>query len=169
MPGKSWACPTSSSRWLSVLYLASGAAFGIILGKLADKVGYRSVGAVQSLLLLFHFAVVLGTRSFLAISIAYTLYSIVNISSAFVLVNMSVELCPSMSAADLTALGGLLLLPVVGAASPIAGWIIDATGSYTSVFYMGAAIAAITLLGFVLLVREPRTGRLLEIRQIEMR
>ncbi len=155
--------------WLSVLFLASGAVFGIVLGRLADRVGYRSVGAVQSVLLLFHFAVALGARSFLAVSVAYTLYSIVNISSAFVLVNMSVELCPSISAIDLTALGGLLLLPVVGAASPIAGRIIDATGSYAAVFYMGAAIAAVALLGFVLLVREPRTGRLLETRQIEMR
>ena len=155
--------------WLSVLFLASGAIFGVLLGRLADKVGYRSVGAVQSLFLLFYFAVALSARSFLAISVAYTLYSIVNISSAFVLVNMSVELCPSMSATDLTALGGLLLLPVVGAVSPLAGRIIDATGTYTAVFYMGAAIAAVALLGYVLLVREPRTGRLLEIRQIEMR
>jgi MFS family permease len=155
--------------WLSVLYLASGAAFGVILGRLADKVGYRSVGAVQSLLLLFYFAVVLSARSFLAIGVAYTLYSIVNISSAFVLVNMSVELCPSLSAADLTALGGLLMLPVVGAVSPLAGRIIDASDSFAAVFYMGAAIAAIALLGFALLVREPRTGRLLEIRQIEIR
>jgi hypothetical protein len=37
------------------------------------------------------------------------------------------------------------------------------------VFFIGIAVALIAMLGFGLLVREPRTGRLYEVRQISMR
>ena len=70
---------------------------------------------------------------------------------------------------DLTALGGTLLLPFVAIASPLAGMVIDRTGSYPAVFLMGATIASIALFGFAFLVREPRTGRLYVLKQIAMR
>jgi MFS family permease len=158
--------PDSQMAWLSVIFLASGAALGPLMGRLADRAGYRSVGAVQSFLLLAFFLVAVSSRSFLVVCIGYVLYSIGNITSQFMLVNMSVELCPSINGADLTALGGVLLLPVVGTASPLAGAIIDRTGSYPAVFYIGATIAAIALFGFAFLVREPRTGKLYEFKQV---
>ena len=158
--------PDSLMSWLSVIYLASSAALGSLMGRLADKAGYRSVGAVQSLLLVVFFMIAVASRSFTAVCIGYVLYSIVNMSGAFMLVNMSVELCPSLGGTDLTALGGFLLLPFVAVSSPLAGLIIDRSGSYPSVFYLGATIAAIAFFGFALLVREPRTGKLLEIKQI---
>ena len=161
--------PDSRMAWLSVIYLASNAAFGFLMGKLADKAGYRSVGAAQSLLLIAVFLIAVSTRSFAAVCVAYGLYSVVNISGAFMLVNMSVELCPSLGVTDLTALGGTLLLPFVAIASPLAGMVIDRTGSYPAVFLMGATIASIALFGFAFLVREPRTGRLYVLKQIAMR
>jgi cyanate permease len=78
---------------------------------------------------------------------------------------MSVELCPSISAVDLTALGGTFLLPFVAISSPLTGMIIDRTGNYAAVFYIGATIAVVALFGFAFLVREPRTGKLLEFKQ----
>jgi MFS family permease len=159
----------SRMAWLSVIYLASNAAFGFLMGKLADKAGYRSVGAAQSLLLLIVFLIAFSTRSFVAVCVAYGLYSVVNISAAFMLVNMSVELCPSLGVTDLTALGGTLLLPFVAVASPLAGLVIDRSGSYPAVFLIGATIAVIALFGFAFLVREPRTGRLYVVKQIAMR
>jgi MFS family permease len=161
--------PDSQMAWLSIIYLAANAGFGFLLGKIADKAGYRSVGAAQSLLLLVVFLIAAFTRSFAAVCAAYGLYSVVNISSAFILVNMSVELCPSLGVTDLTALGGTLLLPFVAIASPLAGLVIDVTGSYPSVFLMGATIAVIALFGFGFLVREPRTGRLWVLKQVAMR
>ena len=151
---------------LSVIYLASGAALGPLMGRMADRAGYRSVGAAQSLLLLGFFLVALASRSFLAICIGYVLYAVGNVTSQFMLVNMSVELCPSINGADLTALGGTFLLPFVGISSPLAGAIIDRTGSYPAVFYIGATIAVIALFGFAFLVREPRTGKLYEFKQV---
>jgi MFS family permease len=161
--------PDSRMAWLSVIYLAANAGFGFLMGKLADKAGYRSVGAAQSLLLLAVFLIAAFTRSFAMICVAYGMFSVVNISSAFMLVNMSVELCPTLGVTDLTALGGTLLLPFVAVASPLAGLVIDLTGSYPSVFFIGATIAAIALFGFAFLVREPRTGRLWVLKQIAMR
>ena len=161
--------PDSRMAWLSVIYLASNAAFGFLMGKLADKAGYRSVGAAQSFLLLIVFLIAFSTRSFVAVCVAYGLYSVVNISAAFILVNMSVELCPSLGVTDLTALGGTFLLPFVAVASPLAGLVIDRSGSYPAVFLIGATIATIALFGFAFLVREPRTGRLYVVKQIAMR
>jgi MFS family permease len=161
--------PDGSLAWLSVIFLASNAALGSLMGRLADRTGYRSVGMAQSLLMLAFFVVAVTARSFAAVCVAYALYSLVSMSSIFVLVNMSVELCPSLGVTDLTALGGTLLLPAVAIATPLAGTVIDLTGSYPSVFFIGATVALIALLGFAFLVREPRTGRLYVVKQIPMR
>jgi MFS family permease len=161
--------PDSQLAWLSVIFLAANAAFGSLMGRMADKVGYRSVGALQSFLLVATYLVAISSRSFTAICIAYALSSLVNMSSSFVLVNMSVELCPSLGVTDLAALGGTLLLPFAATAVPLAGRVIDRTGSYSSVFFIGMTIAVIALCGFALLVREPRTGRLYVIKQITLR
>jgi MFS family permease len=161
--------PDSQMTWLSIIYLAANAGLGFLLGKLADKAGYRSVGATMSFMLLVVFLIAVSARSFAAVCVAYGLYSVANISSAFILVNMSVELCPSIGVTDLTAIGGTLLLPFVAVASPLAGLIIDLTGSYPAVFLIGATVAAIALFGFAFLVREPRTGRLWVLKQVAMR
>jgi MFS family permease len=161
--------PDSSIAWLSIVYLATNAAFGGLMGRLADKVGYRSVGALQSLLLMVFFIVAVEARSFAAVCAAYVLSSMVNMTGAFILVNMSAELCPSLGVSDLTALGGTLLLPFVAAAAPLAGRIVDATGNYPTVFFIGATIAIVAFFGFAFLVREPRSGRIYIIKQTAMR
>ncbi|MBE3064740.1 MAG: hypothetical protein IMZ69_06945, partial [Spirochaetes bacterium] len=124
---------------------------------------------IQSTLLLAFFLIAVSARSYAAVCVAYALYSLVNQALSFVLVNMSVELCPSIGPTDLAALGATLVLPFLAIVSPLAGMVIDLTGSYQSVFFIGAAVAVIAMMGFGLLVREPRTGRLYEIRQIPMR
>ena len=131
--------------------------------------GYRLVGAAQSLLLVAAFLVAATAQSFPAICVAYGLHAIVNMSLLFVLVNMSVELFPSLSATDLTALGSTIMLPVLAAVPPLAGLVVDLSGSYLTVFLIGAAVALVAAGGFLALVREPRTGRLYVVAQASMR
>ena len=155
--------------FLGMIFLATGATLGLVIGRIADRFGYRVVGFIQSALLLAFFVIAVGARSYTAVLVAYGLYSLVNQTLSFVLVNMSVELCPSVGSTDLAALGATLVLPFLAIVSPLAGMVIDLTGSYQSVFFIGIAVALIAMLGFGLLVREPRTGRLYEVRQISMR
>jgi MFS family permease len=161
--------PDSRLAFLGIIFLATGATLGLVIGRIADRFGYRVVGFIQSILLLAFFMIALSARSYVAVCVAYGLYSLVNQALSFVLVNMSVELCPSIGPTDLAALGATLVLPFLAIVSPLAGMVIDLTGSYQSVFFIGATVAVIAMLGFGLLVREPRSGRLYEIRQIPMR
>jgi MFS family permease len=159
------AVPDGTLAALGVIFLASGAALGLAIGRIADRFGYRLVGVIQSTLLLAFFVIAIAARSFAAVCVAYGVFSLVSQTLSFVLVNMSVELCPDLAPADLAALGGSMVVPFVAVMSPLAGTIIDLTGSYQSVFFIGATVAMIALLGFGLLVREPRTGRLYQFRQ----
>jgi len=52
------------------------------------------------------------------------------------------------------------------ALAPIGGWLVDAHDSagYLCVFVVGATLSLCTLIGFLLIVREPRTGQELYVR-----
>ncbi|MBN1685660.1 MAG: MFS transporter [Spirochaetales bacterium] len=154
---------------LSLVFLATGAVFGFFIGRLADKYGYRMVAMTQALLLILFFAIVISMSNHLVIYIAYMLYSLVNMSLLMVLVNMSAELCPGMNAVDLTALGTTVILPVVALVSPVMGMVIDRTGDYFAVFMTGLVIALVALMGFALIVKEPRRGRLYIVKQMMVR
>ncbi len=154
---------------LSLVFLGTGAVFGFFIGRLADKFGYRIVAMTQSALLILFFGISMSMRSPAFIYIAYALYSIVNMSLLMVLVNMSAELCPDMTAVDLTALGTTIILPVVAVVGPLMGVVIDRTGDYLAVYMIGLALALISLMGFAFIVQEPRRGRLYMIKQIMVR
>ena len=49
------------------------------------------------------------------------------------------------------------------------GSLIDATRDYPLVFSIGITLAVVAVLGFGLLVREPRTGRVYAFKQIDAR
>jgi len=153
----------------SLVFLATNAIMGIVIGRIADRFGYRVVGIVQSVSLIVLFLLAVAARDFAVVSVAYVLYSVCAMSTLMVLSNMSVELCPDLSAIDLTALGTTIILPAVATVPPLAGAILDLTGSYVSVFFVGASFAVIGLMGFLLLVREPRSGRIYVVKQIPMR
>jgi MFS family permease len=159
----------SSVAVFSIIFLGTNAVMGLVVGRIADRFGYRAVGIMQSTLLICFFLVVVSARSFAAICVAYGMYSTVSMSLLLVLCNMSLELCPTLGAVDLTALGTTIILPVVGTVPTLAGAVIDLTSSYLSVFFVGASVAFIALMGFVALVREPRSGRLYVVRQMPMR
>jgi MFS family permease len=154
---------------LTVVLLGANAVFASGIGRLADRVGYRMVGAAQSLLLVASFLVAAAARSYAAVCVAYGLQAMVSFSLVFVLVNMSVELIPALRATDLTALGSTILLPFLAVVPPLAGLVVDLSQSYLAVFLIGAVIALVAGGGFLALVREPRTGRLYTVTQIPVR
>jgi MFS family permease len=154
---------------LTVVLLGVNAVFAPGIGRLADRFGYRMVGAAQSLLLVAGFLTAAAARGYAAVCVAYGLQAMVAFSLLFVLVNMSVELFPAMAASDLAALGATILLPFLALVSPLAGLVVDLSGSYLAVFLLGAAIALAAGGGFLALVREPRTGRLYAVTQVPIR
>jgi MFS family permease len=154
---------------LTVVLLGVNAVFAAGIGRLADRFGYRMVGAAQSLLLAASFLTAAAARGYAAVCVAYGLQAMVSFSLLFVLVNMSVELFHALGATDLAALGNTILLPFLVLVSPLAGLIVDLSQSYLAVFLLGAAIALVAGGGFLALVREPRTGRLYAVTQIPMR
>ena len=79
---------------------------------------------------------------------------------------MSIELLPRMNRATILALGNALMMPAILIAVPLSGLIIDITKSYLIVFALGAAFAAVSTLGFALLVREPRKRKMYVIKYI---
>jgi MFS family permease len=154
---------------LTVVLLGVNAVFASGIGRLADRFGYRMVGAAQSLLLVASFIVAAAARTYAAVCVAYSLQIMVSFSLLFVLVNMSVELFPALGASNLAALGNTILLPFLALVSPLAGLIVDLSQSYLAVFLIGAVIALVAGGGFLALVREPRTGRLYTVTQTPVR
>jgi len=154
---------------LTVVVLGVNAVFASGFGRLADRFGYRMAGTAHALLLVASFLVAATARGYAAICVAYGLQGMVSFSLMFVLVNMSVELRPAMSAPDLAALGNTILLPFLAVVSPLAGMVVDLSQSYLTVFVLGAAIALVAGGGFLALVREPRTGRLYTVASPPMR
>jgi MFS family permease len=154
---------------LTVVLLGVNAVFASGIGRLADRFGYRMVGAAHSLLLVASFLVAATARSFASVCVAYGLQAMVSFSLLFVLVNMSVELFPAMGATVLAGLGNTILLPFLALVSPLAGLVVDLSQSYLTVFLIGAAVALVAGGGFVALVREPRSGRLYTVTQPPMR
>jgi cyanate permease len=154
---------------LTLVFLGVNAVLAFLVGRLADRAGYRAVGVVQSLALVGAFLAASVARGFAGVCVAYGLYAMVSMSLLFVMVNMSVELFAALRATDLTALGNTILLPFLAAVPPIAGAIVDLSGSYLAVFVLGAALALVAGGGFLALVREPRSGRLYAVTQAPMR
>ena len=100
------------------------------------------------------------------IYIAFSLYASVIMVANMVMTNMSVELLPKQNSGTLIAAASSLMMPIILVATPLAGWVIDKTGSYTIIFALGAIVAAISALGFLVLVHEPRTRKMYIIRYI---
>ena len=151
--------------------LRSAAVFTILLGKLADRVGYRTVGVIQGLLLAGGFIIVLivalsPTVYIPAVYLGFFLYSSVIQVTLMVTLNLSIELLPKQDKATLFALANLLMMPAILIVLPLSGLIIDLTGSYVVVFVLGAVFALTSMFGFLILVREPRKRKMYTIKYI---
>ncbi len=153
----------------SLLRLFSAAFFGIVIGKIGDKTGYRVVGILLGLSLSIAFVIVAITTQLSPppiglIYLGYSLNSGVSILTYMVLINLSVEILHNIETSNLIAISNIIILPAIAITQPLSGLIVDLTGSYFTVFTIGILLSGIGAFGFVFLVREPRKRRMYSIK-----
>jgi MFS family permease len=140
------------------LYLVALTVSGPLLGRLADRYGFRAVGVVCGSLLTTSFLLCLASDDLRIWYVAFTLYAACPFAASAVLANLSAELCPGVPASRLIAVGNVMVIGFVVAGSALCGAIIDATGSYPAIFTANLVIAIVATAGFLFVVREPRSG-----------
>lgn len=145
----------------TVLQMASAAVFTVSLGKLADRVGYKTIGVIMGLLLggayvFLVFSTVSPAPYVPAVYIGFILWAATIGVWPMTMMNLVIELLPRQNSGILIALTNLLMMPVVVLVAPLAGYVVDRTGSYVHIFAFAAVIAFISSLGFMLFVHEPR-------------
>jgi MFS family permease len=138
------------------LYLVALTVSGPLLGRMADRYGFRLIGAICGLLLAAAFLLCLLSRSLPVWYVAFTLYAACPFAAAAVLANLSAELCPGVPAGRLIAVGNVMVVGFVLIGSTLCGMVIDATGSYPAVFTANLVLALVAAGGYLFVVREPR-------------
>lgn len=145
----------------TVLQMISAAIFTLLLGKIADRVGYKIISVIMSLLSAVAFM-------FLLLAEIGVLSPEIGIYTGFILwagligvypmtmMNQVIELLPKQNSGILISMTNVLMMPVVLIATPLAGHVVDRTGSYAAIFTTAALVAGITAIGYFLLVPEPR-------------
>jgi hypothetical protein len=142
-------------------------AVGLSVPILADHFGFRTTAVINAALLLVAFAIpVIAGRSKGAAYVAYGLYGGSLGLSLMVLGNLGSELVPEVRPATIIAVGGTLAMPLSFCLAPVGGWLVDTyrQAGYLCVFVVGATLSFCAIVGFVLIVREPRTGQELYVR-----
>jgi len=154
---------------LTIYYFAAMGIGGVVVGKVADTLGYKTVMMILSVCLLVFFVAAMNANSFLVIAAAYALSAIPTAGAHMVLTNFSVEILPKRDAGTLTAMGNLIILPIVAGVAPISGAMIDRGGTYAQVFLIGVVLSGVALIGIAALLREPRSGRVYVIKRLPRR
>jgi MFS family permease len=150
----------SGSRILlfNILMMLGGAFSSMTLGKLADRIGYKTIGYLQSIPLAGGFLLAMfGAHSGPpALYISFFLCSSIMSVSRMVVNNLAIEMMPRQNISMLLSITNALITPVILIIVPAGGWVVDLTGSYAVLFGIGAAMAAACGIGFWLHVHEPR-------------
>ena len=144
----------------SIVFLVSIALLSWALGLLADRYGYRATGCAMALLLAGTFVICLATDSIIFWYVAYGAAALSSMMRFALLSNMGAEICPAIRPNRLMAIGNSLQLVFVVAANTLAGASVDLFGAYRPVFVANLVVCLVAALGFAIIVREPRSGRL---------
>jgi MFS family permease len=148
----------------SLVYLGTVAGVGWLIGLLADRYGYRFIGCVAGALLAAMFLICLLTHRMVFWYVAYGAYATMTFMYPMLLCNMSAELCPEIPPNRLMAVSNTLMLGFVVTSTVLSGAIVDFTHSYTPIFIANFVLSVVAVLGFAVIVREPRSGRLLMLK-----
>jgi MFS family permease len=149
-------------------YYAGAFFLGMAITLLADRFGFRLIAVIAALNLGIAFlAPILFPHSVWALLIAYALIiSSMNLTS-LVLANLGNELMPGNKTTTIIAASSLLVMPLNLITAPLGGRLVDVYGAagYTAVFTGGVVLSLCAALGFLVVIREPRTGEEIVIRQ----
>ena len=149
-----------------MVYVGGMATTGWIVGWAADRYGYRFTGFILAFLLAVAYFTCLTSRTLNLWFVAYGCMAVSNMAWNTILCNMGAEICPEVKPGRLMALGHSSVLLGVVPAMAACGRLADCLGSYDAVFSVLLTLALVSALGFALLVREPRTGRLYMIKPL---
>ena len=143
----------------SFIYLGVAACFGWVIGRLADRYGYRLIGCVCGSLLTVTFLLCLTAPRMLYWYAAYGCYALTWSSLGMLLCNMGAEIHPAIAPNRLVGVGNLLLVGFVVIAGLLSGAVAGWAGSYRPVFIANLVVSVLAVLGFLFIVREPRVER----------
>jgi MFS family permease len=147
--------------YFTILQMLGGALATHILGKLADRIGYKKIGAISTIPLACGFLIAAvyadtsgGHR--LAIFVCFFLCASMASVSRMVVMNLSIELRPRQNIGMLLSISSALMSPVMLIGVSLGGWVVDLMGTYVPLFLAGGVGAIVAGLGFVFCVHEPR-------------
>lgn len=156
---------------LKMVYLGMLVLGGFAIGYLADHWGFRTAIILLAGFSVAGYLTALLGKGLTAIFVAYGLYACVIVFSGSMMTNLSLELMPKVRVRQLAAAMNLFCLPVTISVPWICGWILDANKNagnveegYRVVFTVAIMLAIVAGVGFLLLVQEPRRGKLLTYR-----
>lgn len=164
--------PASKVLGFSIIQMICGALGGLVLGRIADRLGYKIVGALTGMIIAIAFAVVAAavvlenSMTMTLIYVGFGLNAFSYFVTMMVLTNLSVELIPTIDRSMLLGGAFTMMMPFNLIVLPLCGWIIDFTGSYMTIFILGSALATVSCFGFTFLVREPRKNRMYAVRPV---
>jgi MFS family permease len=151
----------------TIAYYGGILLIGFTIPLLADRSGFKLIAHIGCLLLGGAYLLpLLMPHSSIALLAAYVLLiGSINLGS-IILVNLGAELVPSVKPATIIAVSSTLFMPILLLAGPLSGKLTDiyGAGGYLAVFVSGLSLAFCALLGFLFLVREPRTGQEIYVR-----
>jgi MFS family permease len=159
------------NRLFNLAFLIACPLAGVSIGVLADRWGYRLTAIIVAFFSVTAFILALSAHNMNTVFFAYGLYCCIMVTISTIMLNMSIELLPQENPSHLLAAGNMFTLIPTVLVPALCGRILDVyrhvgilENGYLTVFIIAIVLAVIGGLGMLMLVQEPRTGRVYVIK-----
>ncbi len=159
--------PSSQVAFFSFAFFLGAIVVGVFVLPLADRYGFRLLAIISATMLAGAYLIpLIAGDSRHAVLIAYALYAGTILLNSLALINLGIELVPQVKPAAIFAVSSIIVVPFRLIVAPLAGRFVDLhdKAGYLAVFLVGMMLSLCALVGFCVLVREPRTGQEIYIR-----
>jgi MFS family permease len=159
--------PPSQVGWFSGAFFTGPILVGLFILPLADRWGFRLIAILCTGMGLTAFILpLLGGSNRWVLLVAYGLLAGSQNAMSVCLANIGLELVRGTKPAVILAVAGILIMPFSLVVAPLGGRLADAYGpvGYVAAFVLGATLSAASLVGFLFIVHEPRTGQEIYLR-----